>query len=305
MTSRATAGETFTLSSGRVVRLDPAHRASVRAASGTGYGRESMVEESERALESWLAMVDRRVDLAARVLGLFGGSIEGAAALVVGASEGGECAQLARRGARSVVGTDYGDVFEGEGRIGARRDRVLGALGDRAGRVAFRVDDVTSSAIESGRFDLILSWQTLEHVADPAAAMVEMKRLLRPGGLMFHEYNPFLAIDGGHSLCTLDFPWGHARASAADFERFVRERRPGEAERAIAFFTGALNRMTMADLEDHVAAAGLETLALAPRTRTEDLMLLERATLEDVRANYPRASVVDLSSRIVRVAARG
>ena len=34
------------------------------------------------------------------------------------------------------------------------------------------------------------------------------------------------ALNGGPALCTLDFPWGHARLDAADFERYCREVRP-------------------------------------------------------------------------------
>lgn len=38
--------------------------------------------------------------------------------------------------------------------------------------------------ISSGSFDGVLSTQVLEHVADPYAAMSEMSRVLRPGGLL-------------------------------------------------------------------------------------------------------------------------
>jgi len=304
MTNRATAPDAFTLDSGRRLELDPNHRASVRAPSATGYGDESLVDEGLAGVASWLERVDARVELAARTLALFGWVVDGARVLVVGASEGGEVACLIRRGARSVVGTDYGDVFEGDGRIGARRERVMRTLGEHAARATFEIDDIAGSQLETGSFDLVLSWQTLEHVADPAGAMREMARLLPPGGLAFHEYNPFFAIDGGHSLCTLEAPWGHARVTPAEFARYVRERRPEEAAEAERFFTGALNRMTLADLDDHVRGAGLTRETLLPRTRTEDLMALTPEILEDVRRLYPRAGVTDLISRVVRVVAR-
>lgn len=41
-----------------------------------------------------------------------------------------------------------------------------------------------------GTFDLIVSWQTLEHVANLENSLAEMARVLRPGGTAIHIYPP-------------------------------------------------------------------------------------------------------------------
>jgi hypothetical protein len=134
--------------------------------------------------------------------------------------------------------------------------------------------------------------------------MRETARLLRPGGLAYHEDNPFFALDGGHSAGTLDMPWGHVRLEPEDLERFLRTRRPDEAEDALDFLRHAINRATQADVRRAAAAAGLEVAAWLPRTRTEDLMLLEPGILAQCRRAHPAVEVVDLVSRIVRCVLR-
>lgn len=75
-------------------------------------------------------------------------------------------------------------------------------------RVEFVDDDICNSKLPRGQFDIIASWSVLEHLHDTQKAFNSMAELLSPGGLLIHEYNPFFGLNGGHSLCTLDFLWG-------------------------------------------------------------------------------------------------
>jgi ubiquinone/menaquinone biosynthesis C-methylase UbiE len=79
---------------------------------------------------------------------------------------------------------------------------------------------------DDGSFDLVVSQTVLEHVHDIGAAFREIARVLVPGGLAYHEVEPWFAPRGGHSLCTLDFPWGHVRTTEAEFARYVETFRP-------------------------------------------------------------------------------
>ncbi len=131
-----------------------------------------------------------------------------------------------------------------------------------------------------------------------------MRRLLRPGGLAYHVYNPFLSVSGGHSLCTLDFPWGHGRLDRADFERYLVERRPDDADQALRFYLENLNRMTMADLRSGIESAGLDLVALLPWLDRSLLASFEPDYLQQVQRAYPSAVLSDLLATFVTVVAR-
>jgi SAM-dependent methyltransferase len=85
-------------------------------------------------------------------------------------------------------------------------------------KVSFIEDNITVSSVESESMDVKVSWEVLEHITSPNYAFKEMSRILKPGGFAFHQYNPFFSVDGGHSLCTLDFSWGHARLTDECFK---------------------------------------------------------------------------------------
>ena len=50
--------------------------------------------------------------------------------------------------------------------------------------VEFAVGDVYSLEFGDGSFDVVHAHQVLQHLADPAAALAEMRRVLRPGGIL-------------------------------------------------------------------------------------------------------------------------
>jgi hypothetical protein len=131
-----------------------------------------------------------------------------------------------------------------------------------------------------------------------------MARLLRPGGVVYHDYNPFFAENGGHSLVTLDLPWGHARLDADDLERYLREVRPSEADQAGRFYRESLNRMTLADLRAAISQARLEPLAIVPWFDRSLIKRMPSTAVADVQSNYSTATVEDLLATFVVVIAR-
>ena len=60
---------------------------------------------------------------------------------------------------------------------------------------------------EKEKYDIIFSWETLEHVIDNNQGFANIYNALVPGGVSLHTYNPFFSITGGHSLCTTNAPW--------------------------------------------------------------------------------------------------
>jgi SAM-dependent methyltransferase len=250
------------------------------------------------------------------IASLTGGHLHGRI-LEIGCYDGAAAFQLARLGA-TVVASDLPRYYviqrpndPAEGDL-ARQREALAALRDRArvvaeapvGAVEFIEDDITASALTAGSFDAVVSFEVLEHVNSAEATFAAIYDLLRPGGVGFHDYNPFFSLIGGHSLCTLDFEWGHARLDDTDFERYLREIRPNELGPALRFFRESLNRVTLADLRRAIEGAGLEAIAIVPWF---DRSLIPRVTppiLREVQRNYPNATVEDLLATFVAVVVR-
>ena len=98
----------------------------------------------------------------------------GLSLLDVGCGPGTITADLARRiPGGSVVGVDVpADLM-----ATAQRERG-------GGNLRFEVGDVYSLRFESNSFDVVYAHQVLQHLGDPVAALREMLRVLKPGGLV-------------------------------------------------------------------------------------------------------------------------
>ena len=53
-----------------------------------------------------------------------------------------------------------------------------------AGNVHFEAGDVYALAFDDASFDVVHAHQVLQHLTDPVAALVQMRRVLRPGGTL-------------------------------------------------------------------------------------------------------------------------
>ena len=167
-------------------------------------------------------------------------------------------------------------------------------------KVNFFDQDITYFNQENN-YDLIISWETLEHITNPEVALKNMFKALKPGGICFHEYNPFFSINGGHSLCTLDFPYGHVRLLPMDFESYIRTYRPKELSVALNFYYKCLNRMTMSELVQYSKEAGFELLDIQCWKNKDDMVTIDEIIVSQCKDIYPSLTINDLLSKIVWV----
>jgi SAM-dependent methyltransferase len=121
--------------------------------------------------------------------------------LVVGCNRGEDCAHFVGLGAARVVGLDVMDE------IGVNHaDPAVSYVKASAERIP----------INSGSFDLVFAYATLEHVPDIAAAFAEMARVTAPGGFVYSAAAPLWCTRAGpHWGGAFDHdPWPHLRLDA-------------------------------------------------------------------------------------------
>lgn len=63
-------------------------------------------------------------------------------------------------------------------------DEARSLVGGGSAGPTFEVGDLYSLPFEDGSFDVVHAHQVLQHVGDPLAALAEMKRVCRPGGMV-------------------------------------------------------------------------------------------------------------------------
>ena len=124
--------------------------------------------------------------------------------------------------------------------------------------VEFSVGDLHALGIDDDTFDVVHAHQVLQHLADPVAALREMKRVCKPGGLVaardadygvFRWYPDDPAMDrwlalyrtiarrnaGEPDAGRFLLAWAHA----AGFEDVLQARRPGASPRRATARGGA------------------------------------------------------------------
>jgi SAM-dependent methyltransferase len=117
--------------------------------------------------------------------------------LDVGCGPGTITADLAQRVApgRVVAIDTAADVLAGARAVAAERG---------LSHVDFRVGDVNALEFPDGSFDVVHAHQVLQHLADPVAALREMRRVCRPGGVVAARDADYAAMTWYPRLPVLD-----------------------------------------------------------------------------------------------------
>lgn len=108
-------------------------------------------------------------------------------------------------------------------------------------KVSFVTSDAQSQLFRDGFFDFVFSFNAMEHVPNPGAALNEIVRLLKPGGTFFVQFDPiWTSPAGNHFSHFVPEPWAHLLLSEAEFITRMREAGAGEAE--TREYISAMNR---------------------------------------------------------------
>lgn len=249
--------------------------------------------EIRRQTISYAAYADAIAGAAARG----GVRLEGSRLLDVGFGSGALAFAVAGAGAAEVVGVDLEpDHYSAlPGRARLREALCRG----REDAVRLLAGDAQQLEFEDASFDIVYSATALEHVRDVRTVLRETARVLRPGGIAHHGVDPWFGPRGGHSLCTLDFPWCHVRTSVDELGQYVAQRRPHEAADALAYRSEAfqLPALTMREFRGAAVEAGFEILEFdAPPLGIADphRRYLDRDVLADCRRLHLTVTPRDL-----------
>jgi len=155
------------------------------------YGRES-----DEAYSRWEYEVGR--DVFTKHFGVE--VLQNAEMLDVGCGMGGKTVWYAEAGARHVTGIDIDPDHAGPaGRFVS--DRGLGE------GVRIVCGDAMRMPFPDGTFSVVTANDSMEHFADPAAALAELARVLRPGGHLYLYFTPWRSPLGSHLYDHVKIPW--------------------------------------------------------------------------------------------------
>jgi SAM-dependent methyltransferase len=168
---------------------------------------------------------------------------------------------LAGMGAGRITGVDFLPRSIETARAHAAR---IGA-----GNVSFACADLHEWQPPE-KFDVLLSFDAFEHIDDPLAFLLRMKRLLAPGGVAVVCFGPlFHSPFGDHmwGFFRVQLPWRGVLFSEEAMLRVRRECfRPTDPARRLSEIAGGLNRMRYSEFLGHVRATGWEFDYLAVNT---------------------------------------
>lgn len=124
-------------------------------------------------------------------------AIPGSSALCVGCGEGAELAILRQLGAEQVAGVDLNpDMVEVARKVVAEIDNA-----------GVRLGDGESLPYPDGCFSFVLCSEVIEHVGDPERFLVEVRRVLKDGGICYLTFPSFCSITGPHLWHMLRVPF--------------------------------------------------------------------------------------------------
>lgn len=189
----------------------------------------------------------------------------------------------------SLEGKTVADIGCGDGIIDlgvalkAKPDRLVGfdilthdieELRERAAKFAgveklpdnlfFCMSETTRLPAEDDEFDYVISWSAFEHIEDPVAILHEIRRVLRPHGVLFIQLWPF--YHSAHGTHLVDwFPEGFAQFRFSHHEIVRRLRSSGEQQMASDMLEAyrTLNGITADGLQDALRQAGFRIVKVA------------------------------------------
>lgn len=182
--------------------------------------------------------------------------------LDMGCGAAGKSLYYVSQGAKRVVGVDIVQKYEREAADFAKK------LGYQ-NRFTFVCASAFDLPFPDSSFDTIIMNDFMEHVSEPAAALKEAYRLLKPGGRIFVNFPPYYHPYGAHLTDAINTPWCQVwwseNSLIAAYHELVKGQ-PDEKERLSLRFSyddkgreyiSYINKMTLAKFKRVLKEADL------------------------------------------------
>jgi SAM-dependent methyltransferase len=184
----------------------------------------------------------------------------------VGCGHGDLALALIQAGATDVTGVDIVDRHVAEAMVTAQGVEVTH-------RPRFVCADINTWRTDR-LFDVVISNEALEHIAQPDEFIRSLGRILKPGGVAFLAFGPLFHSPVGDHLnefFRVELPWRGVLFSEKALLRLRLEfHRPGDAVDRFQDMVGGLNLMRFSEFLSYVSEAGfdLDFLNINPQLKS-------------------------------------
>lgn len=155
--------------------------------------------ESEEAYSQWeydwgRELVERYLEPAA--------DIGGKKVLDIGCGLGGKTVAYGEGGARITIGIDISLKH-------VTASHAFTSKIERSYQWAYLVGDAAGMPVKDAAIDTVIANDAMEHFADPAGALGEIRRVVRTGGAVWVFFTPHFSPLGSHLYDYIYIPWCH------------------------------------------------------------------------------------------------
>jgi SAM-dependent methyltransferase len=136
---------------------------------------------------------------------------------------------------------------------------VAGVAEELPAQLSFATSTPDHIPSEDESFDFVVTWSVFEHVAQPVPMLREIRRILKPDGVLFLQLWPFYYSEhGGHLWPHYDEPFPHLVNTDDAIRDRIRGRSGTDRTRDDAVDEyESLNRLTLDQLHAAILAAGM------------------------------------------------
>lgn len=220
---------------------------------------ENSASKWYNSLPDW--WTDHYISAPQQVVDFFAGdgiSLEGLTILDVGCGDGIlSLGLLDKTGARRVIGVDIVDVDRNELKSVAKKNGL--SVIPNEDRLTFHTSTPESIPLETSSVDVVVSWSVFEHVENLSILWSEIRRVLRPGGLIFTQIWPLFWSEHGSHL----WPWfqdsfiQYRKSQTEIFNQIDEQIESDKLADSVKDLYLSCNRITADELQESMIQAGL------------------------------------------------